>query len=449
MLTFDSGCSHRYSLYYMKNHQEIARKLFSAALQAADPYDSVRNRCAAIRAAYHDQGFTRLLAIGFGKAAAAMALALEQELDDILETGVLVTKYGHIPARKPKKFRIFEAGHPVPDENGLRGTEQILALAAGADEKTLVVTLISGGGSALLVAPGQHITLAAKQQTTNLLLRCGADIHELNTVRKHLSRVKGGRLADIISPARTISLILSDVIGDDLDVIASGPTAPDPTTYRDALAVLQHYDLMGQIPAEVADHLARGTRGDLAETPKSGAAAFQRVENHIIGSNRVALQAALAAAQKLGLEAEIISSEVTGEAAEAAKMLARTAVAHQQSWTGKPICLLSGGETVVHVKGSGTGGRNMELALCFALEIAATSGITLLSAGTDGTDGPTDAAGALVDGDTIPAAGTETALRYLANNDSYTFFRKYGGLFITGPTGTNVMDVQILLIGSS
>ncbi len=433
----------------MKNHQDIARKLFFSALRAADPHESVRSSCAAIRAAYRNAGFTRLLAIGFGKAAASMALALEQELDDILETGVLVTKYGHTPSRKPQKFRIFEAGHPVPDENGIRGTEEIMELAAGADEKTLVVTLISGGGSALLVAPCQHIPLAAKQKTTNLLLRCGADIHELNTVRKHLSRVKGGRLANIISPARTISLILSDVIGDDLDVIASGPTAPDPTTYRDALAVLQRYDLMEQIPEEVAAHLARGARGDVPETPKDGDPIFQQVENHIIGSNRVALQASLSAAQQLGLAAEILSTEVTGDVAEAAKMLAREALARRDSCQGKPLCLLSGGETVVQVRGSGTGGRNMELALCFALEIAGTSGITLLSAGTDGTDGPTDAAGALVDGETIPATDRKTALRYLENNDSYTFFQKYGGLFITGPTGTNVMDVQILLIGSS
>jgi glycerate-2-kinase len=433
----------------MKNHKEIARKLFFSALRAADPHESVRSSCAAIRSVYRDAGFTRLLAIGFGKAAASMALALEQELGDILETGALVTKYGHTPSRKPQKFRIFEAGHPVPDENGIRGTEAIMELVSGADEKTLVVTLISGGGSALLVAPCQHIPLAAKQKTTNLLLRCGADIHELNTVRKHLSRVKGGRLADIISPARTISLILSDVIGDDLDVIASGPTAPDPTTYRDALAVLQRYNLLEQVPGEVAAHLALGARGDVPETPKEGAPVFKGVENHIIGSNRVALEASLTAAQDLGLTAEILSTEVTGDVGEAAKMLAREALARRDSSQGKPLCLLSGGETVVQVRGTGTGGRNMELALCFALEIAGEDGITLLSAGTDGTDGPTDAAGALVDGTTIHAAERERALDLLRNNDSYTFFREIGDLFITGPTGTNVMDVQILLIGES
>ncbi len=433
----------------MKKHHEIARNLFFTALRAVDPFESVKGHCATIRTAYHDGGFTRLLAIGFGKAAASMALALEQELADILETGVFVTKYGHTLSRKPQKFRSFEGGHPVPDEYGFRGTEEIMELAASADEKTLVVTLVSGGGSALLVAPVNHIPLAAKQKTTDLLLRCGADIHELNTVRKHLSRVKGGRLASIISPARTISLILSDVIGDDLDVIASGPTAPDSSTYQDALGVLERYQLLDKVPVEVLAHLASGARGDIQETPKQGDLIFQRVENHIIGSNRVALEAMLATARKLGLAAEILSTGVNGEVADVAKMLFRTAMVRKESRQGKTLCLLSGGETVVHVRGTGKGGRNMELALIFALDIAGLDGITLLSAGTDGTDGPTDAAGAMVDGETIPLAEKESALRFLEDNDSYTFFRKNGGLFITGPTGTNVMDLQILLIGEA
>ncbi|HOP41418.1 MAG TPA: MOFRL family protein, partial [Geobacteraceae bacterium] len=263
----------------------------------------------------------------------------------------------------------------------------------------------------------------------------------------HLSRVKGGRLAALISPARTISLILSDVIGDDLDVIASGPTAADSTTYRDAIAVIERYELTDRIPAEAAAHLALGARGDIPETPKEGNPVFLRVENRIIGSNRVALEAALTAARAMGLTAEITTSRMTGEASEAAHKLATTAIERQKSRHGTPLCLLSGGETVVQVRGTGTGGRNMELALCFALEIAGADGITLLSAGTDGTDGPTDAAGALVNGNTIPAAERGRALDFLRNNDSYTYFREIGGLFITGPTGTNVMDVQILLIG--
>jgi len=433
----------------MKKHAQIARNLFFTALRAVDPFESVQRRCDAIRAVYRNGGFTRLVAVGFGKAAASMALALEQELGDILESGVFVTKYDHTTSQKPEKFRIFQAGHPVPDENGLRGTEEIMALAASADEKTLVVTLVSGGGSALLVAPASHITLAAKQLTTDLLLRCGADIHELNTVRKHLSRVKGGRLAGIINPARTISLILSDVIGDDLDVIASGPTAPDSSTYREAIAVLERYQLQDRVPAEVVAHLALGARGDLPETPKEGDLIFQRVENHIIGSNRLALEAMLATARKQGLTAEILTTRLSGEAADAAKMLSRTAITRKETRQGQPLCLLSGGETVVHVRGNGKGGRNMELALNFALEVAGKEGITLLSAGTDGTDGPTDAAGALVDGKTVPAMERERALRFLENNDSYSFFQENGGLFITGPTGTNVMDLQILLIGET
>jgi glycerate-2-kinase len=431
----------------MRKHQEIARKLFFTALRAVDPFESVKDSCAAIRTAYYDGGFTRLLAIGFGKAAAAMALALEQELGDILESGIFVTKYGHTLPRKPAKFRAFEGGHPVPDEYGFRGAEEIMELAATADEKTLVVTLVSGGGSALLVAPVKHIPLVAKQKTTDLLLRSGADIHELNTVRKHLSRVKGGRLANIIYPGKTISLILSDVIGDDLDVIASGPTAPDSSTYQDALAVLERYQLQEKVPVEVLAHLVTGARGDSPETPKQGDPIFQRVENRIIGSNRVALDAMLDAARKLGLSAEIHSSRISGEAGDVAQMLFRTAMMRKESWVGKTLCLLSGGETVVQVKGSGKGGRNMELALQFALDIAGTDGITLLSAGTDGSDGPTDAAGALVDGKTISLEDKARALRFLENNDSYTFFKENGGLFITGPTGTNVMDLQIMLIG--
>ncbi|MGA7828714.1 MAG: glycerate kinase [Geobacteraceae bacterium] len=431
----------------MRKHQEIASKLFFTALRAVDPFESVKESCAAIRTTYHDGGFNRVLAIGFGKAAAAMALALEQELGDLLESGVFVTKYGHTLSRKPEKFRVFEAGHPVPDEQGFRGAEEIMELAATANEKTLVVTLVSGGGSALLVAPAKHIPLAAKQKTTNLLLRCGADIHELNTVRKHLSRVKGGRLAGIIYPGTTISLILSDVIGDDLDVIASGPTAPDSSTFQDAIAVLERYQLQDEVPVEVLAHLANGARGDIPETPKLDNPIFQRVENHIIGSNRVALEAMLGTARKMGLAAEILSTSISGEAGEVAEMLYRTAMFRKEAWQGKPLCLLSGGETVVRVRGSGKGGRNMELALCFALDVAGTDGITLLSAGTDGSDGPTDAAGALVDGETISLAEKERARRFLENNDSYTFFKENGGLFITGPTGTNVMDLQILLVG--
>jgi len=430
----------------METAAETARRIFAAAVRAADPAEAVRRECPGIRSLYRAEGFRRLIAVGFGKAAVPMALALEEELGDILETGVIITKCGHASPRRPENFRVFEAGHPVPDENGMRGTEEAIRLAASADEKTLVIALVSGGGSSLLVAPDRGITLAAKQETTELLLRSGADIHAVNTVRKHLSRVKGGRLAGSIYPGRTLSMILSDVVGDNLDVIASGPTAPDTTTFRDALTVLERFHLTERVPSEVAKHLAAGARGDASETPKEGNDVFRRVENRIIGSNRFALEAAYRVATESGLVAEILPTPVTGEAVAAGRMLARLALKRATQRREGLLCLLSGGETTVTVRGGGKGGRNQELALSFALKIAGTFGITLLSAGTDGGDGPTDAAGALVDGDTIPAAARESAIRSLTENDSHTFFKEYGGLFITGPTGTNVMDIQIILI---
>lgn len=430
----------------MQLPEKIAESIYFAAVRAANPADAVRRECQRIRSLYRAEGFSRLVALGFGKAAVPMALALGEELGDILETGVVVTKYGHASFRKPEKFRIFEAGHPTPDENGIRGTLEILHRARTADEKTLVTALVSGGGSALLTAPADGITLAAKREVTDLLLRAGADIHSLNTVRKHLSRIKGGRLAETIHPGRTVSLILSDVIGDDLDVIASGPTAPDTTTFRDALAVLERFVLKDRVPPQVAAYLEAGARGDIPETPKEGNPVFRRVENRIIGSNRSALEAASRAAEEAGCAVEMLPTPVTGEAADAGRMLARRAREYASVLRERPLCLLSGGETTVTVRGGGKGGRSQELALSFALEIAGIPGVTLLSAGTDGTDGPTDAAGAIVDGDSIPMERKDAALRSLALNDSYTFFKEHGGLFITGPTGTNVMDVQIIII---
>jgi glycerate-2-kinase len=313
----------------------------------------------------------------------------------------------------------------------------------------LIVTLISGGGSALLVAPQDGISLADKQRTTSLLLNAGVDIGELNTVRKHLSRVKGGRLAEAAFPATVVSLILSDVIGDRLDVIASGPTAADPTTFGEALGIFERYRLSEAVPPPVMELLRRGDRGDIPETPKAGSLFLDRIENIIVGSNRQALEAAARSARELGFTVEILSAELTGEAREVGRQLARQALAAASSKAGNAgHCLLAGGETTVTVRGQGKGGRNMELALAFAIEIEGLPGITLLSAGTDGTDGPTEAAGAIVDGGTV-ARAREKGLdprEYLDNNDSYTFFKTCGGLLVTGATGTNVMDLQIVLI---
>ncbi|MEF9427497.1 MAG: DUF4147 domain-containing protein [Candidatus Mariimomonas ferrooxydans] len=280
----------------------------------------------------------------------------------------------------------------------------------------------------------------------------GADITELNTVRKHISKVKGGRLAEIAYPAKTVTLALSDVIGDKLDVIASGPTAPDTSTFENAINVISKFNLAEKIPRSVMDILSKGREGLIQETPKKHNPVFKNVHNIIVGNNLKALTAAKDKAQSLGLKAEILSSEITGEAGDAGKWLAEKAKAtHNEldiTSEKKEICLISGGETTVTVKGTGKGGRNTELALSFAKEIKGIKGITLLSAGTDGTDGPTDAAGAIVDGETINRAerlGLNSE-KYLNNNDSYNFFKQIDSLIITGPTGTNVMDIQIMLI---
>lgn len=428
--------------------EDRAFEIFKTALHTADPYDSVKRHADRILSNYKKWGCESLYVIGFGKAACHMAKAVEDCMSGMISAGTAITKYGHC-GPELKKVRVFEAGHPVPDENGLKGADEAVRLLRSAGENTLVVCLISGGGSALLVSPYEGITLDEKQGVTRLLLNAGADINELNTVRKHISKVKGGRLAEIAHPARIISLILSDVIGDRLDVIASGPTSPDSSSYQEAIRVMDKYSLREKAPQNVINILERGAAGLIPETPKSGSAVFGRVENIIIGSNKKALEASKNKAAELGLHAEIISSEVSGEAKEAGKWLAAKAMELKKSGKQeRPACLISGGETTVTVTGSGLGGRNTELALSFAMAIEGVDGVTLLSAGTDGTDGPTDAAGAVVSGQTAAkakAAGIDPE-EYLTNNDSYSFFKKTGGLLITGPTGTNVMDLQVMLI---
>lgn len=427
--------------------KELATEIFYAALKAVDPYNAVKLYTDKIRSVYQNGSFKRLIVTGFGKAACSMSKAVEDNLGDLIDTGILITKYGHSMSQE-SMIRIYEAGHPVPDENGLRGTEEIIKILKNADKNTLVVCLVSGGGSALLVSPYEGISLDEKQKITQLLLKAGADINELNTVRKHISKVKGGRLAEIAYPAKMISLVLSDVIGDRLDVIASGPTAPDKTTYNHAIGVLEKYKLTEKAPESVINMLGNGAKGLIPETPKDDNPVFEKVENIIIGSNIKALEAAKTKAESLGFKPEIISSEITGEARDVGKWLADIARSKRSNSSNRLNCLISGGETTVTVKGNGMGGRNMELALAFAMEIECVEGITLLSAGTDGTDGPTDAAGAIVDGQTVKKAKT-TGLNpeeYLNNNDSYNFFKKIDELLVTGPTGTNVMDIQIMVI---
>jgi len=428
--------------------------IFDAALAAANPYECVTRHIPYIGRIFKDGGFSRLLVVSFGKAAYLMAKAVSDQMPQSLSHGIVITKYGHTQeAALSPVVELFEAGHPVPDENGLAATGSVIDLLKSADENTLVLCLISGGGSALFVDPFPPVTLTEKQEVTALLLKAGADIEELNAVRKHISLVKGGRLAELAYPARVISLILSDVIGDRLDVIASGPTAPDDSTFLRAIEVICKYGLRDRMPASVMNLLDSGAAGRLPETPKRGNPIFDHIENIIVGSNRKATEAARQKAVEMGFDATILSSELQGEARAVGKELAAKAREVAMAFlvspsSARPRCLICGGETTVTVRGTGKGGRNTELALAFALELEGFPGISFLSAGTDGTDGPTDAAGAFADGDTIRYARRDghDPETYLANNDSYNFFSVEGGLFITGPTGTNVMDIQIILI---
>ncbi|OPX95699.1 MAG: putative hydroxypyruvate reductase [Syntrophorhabdus sp. PtaB.Bin006] len=437
------------------NMKEQAADIFNAALIAADPYEAVKRHRASLKALCRQGAFKAVNIVAFGKAAFAMTRAIVDQFDAIIEKGIVITKYGHSQREVlPARIEAYEAGHPVPDENGMAATNRAVELLSAADRNTLVVCLISGGGSSLLVAPSEPLSLTEKQTVTRLLLQSGADIAELNTVRKHLSCVKGGRLAEIAYPAQVVSLILSDVINDRIDVIASGPTAPDESTYRDALRVLDRYGLTRKVPQNVHEILMAGSEGRRPETPKMGNPLFSLVRNIIVGSNGMAVSAAKDRAVELGLDTTVVTSELQGEARESGRWLARMALESRSRLSdsaGGAICLVSGGETTVTVRGNGLGGRNMELAVSFAMEVEGIEGITLLSAGTDGTDGPTDAAGGIVDGETIRKARTcgFAPELYLANNDSYHILERAGDLFITGPTGTNVMDLQIVLINNA
>jgi glycerate 2-kinase len=393
--------------------------------------------------------YDRILVVGAGKAVAPMAKALEDLLQNKIADGVIVVKDEHgLPLRK---IKVCEASHPVPDARGVKGTQEILSLVEKAGKRDLVICLISGGGSALLIAPVQDISLEDKQNATKRLLACGATIHEFNTVRKHLSRAKGGRLAQMAYPATVTSLILSDVVGDDLDVIASGPTVPDSSTFHDAVKIIKGYGIWDQLTPAVRNHLEKGIGGQIEDTPKSDHVAFQRCSQVLVGTNLQALKTAGREAQRLGYRPLILSSKVEGEAREIAKFYAAIAkeILSSEHPLKPPACVLSGGETTVTLTGEGRGGRNQEFALAAALSIEGLDDIVVLSGGTDGTDGPTDAAGAIANGATV-ARALEKGLNpkdFLRRNDSYNFFQKLGDLLMTGPTRTNVMDIYMLLIG--
>ena len=438
--------------------RQHAVEVFQAALKAVDPVEAIlrytRVADDTLFVGEHQFAFKdydRILVAGAGKAGAPMARALEDLLGDRIADGVVVVKEGHgLPL---SHVRIHEASHPVPDERGIQGAEEILSLVKDAGERDLVLCLISGGGSALLVAPAEGVSLEDKQEVTRLLLSCGADIHEINTIRKHLSRAKGGGLARFAFPATVVSLILSDVIGDDLNVIASGPAVPDTSTFDDTRQVLEKYNIQDEVPASVRKRIDQGLQGNIEDTPKAGDAVFQRCYSELVGTNIQALKAAGTKAEELGYQTLILSSTVEGEAREVAKVL--TAIAREVQRSANPLstpaCILCGGETTVTIQGEGKGGRNQELALAAALVIDGMQNVVVLAGGTDGNDGPTDAAGAMADGSTLARSRAQglDPLDYLRRNDSYNFFQPLDDLVITGPTRTNVMDVYMVLVGSS
>ena len=429
--------------------------IFYQGLAAVDPVTCIHNCCILDNGvfrvnnrAYPLDRFEKIIVLGAGKAGASMGRAMEEILGDRITSGLIIVKTGHTTPLN--RITLVEAAHPVPDEKGVQGAQKLLDLACQADEKTLVICLLSGGGSALMTFPAKGLTLSDKQETTKALLGSGAAIHDINTIRKHLSGIKGGLLAKAVYPATLVCLVLSDVVGDDPDIIASGPCTADPGTYGQCLDIIRERGIGQRVPGSVLRHLENGSQGLIPETPKQGDKAFERVTHTIIASNIKSLEAALEKAESLGYHSLILSSLVEGETRDVAAFHA--AIAKQVLATGHPVnppaCLLSGGETTVTIKGKGKGGRNQEFALAAALKIKGKDAIVILSAGTDGTDGPTEAAGAVVDHTTIQRAW-DVGLKpeeYLEDNNAFVFFDRLSDLFITGPTHTNVMDLRIMLI---
>ena len=436
-------------------HQAL--QIFKAGLKAADPEQAVLrhvhirgNILVAEKQRYRLNDIRHIYVVGAGKAGGAMGRAIERLLGTRISRGFINVKYDY--TAKLRRIELNECGHPVPDLKGVQGAEQIAAIVDQAGEADLVICLISGGASALMPSPAPPVTLEQKQETTRLLLASGASIHEINAVRKHISLLKGGQLAQRCYPATVLSLLLSDVIGDDLDVIGSGPTAPDLSTFGTAKAVLQKYHLEDKVPHTVIERIERGIAGDIPETPKPADECFRRTQNLIVGSNNLAVTAAAAKARALGLRPMVLSTFIEGETKDVARVHA--AIAKEMISHGRPLeppaCLISGGETTVTLRGAGLGGRNQEFALAAAIDLAGLEDVVVLSGGTDGTDGPTDATGAIADGRTVSrAAGLGMAPAfYLTEHDSYHFFEPLGDLLKTGPTNTNVMDIHLLLIGA-
>ncbi|MEA2102563.1 MAG: glycerate kinase [Thermodesulfobacteriota bacterium] len=440
------------------------KDIFLQAVKRVDPFEmicrrlEIRDNVLEIRADDRTlledlSRYDRILVLGIGKASSNMAMAVESVFQDRITDGVVVTKYGH--ARRLERISVIQAAHPVPDQNSIKGAEAIYALAAGADEKTLIINLISGGGSALFCLPEDGVDLEDKQKMTRILLDCGADIQEVNAVRKHISKVKGGKFARVAYPARMINLILSDVIGDRLDTIASGIAVPDATTFEQAQRILGKYHVIERTPESIIRYIRMGVNGLVEDTPKQGDECLQRVDNILLGNNLAACIAARSHGDSLGYNTCILTASLSGEAREIARFFSSMARDIRSGVAGfkRPALLIAGGETTVTIRGKGKGGRNQEMSLAFLTDLLVASGdlhgISFLSAGTDGNDGPTDAAGAFVSGDIVSEMKRLDLdpLPFLEDNNAYPFFDKTGHLLITGPTNTNVCDIQLLIVG--
>jgi len=438
-----------------RERRKRALEVLMTALRAVDPINAIERQVSLVGDVLHIGERTydltrhrRIFVVGGGKAGGSMAKAVEGILGDRIADGMVNVKYGY--TMPTERIELNEAGHPIPDERGVAGTRRMVELLQEAGEGDLVLCLISGGGSALMTLPSEGIALEDVRELTDALLRCGATINQINAVRKHISQVKGGNLARLAYPAEVVSLILSDVVGSPLDVIASGPTVPDPTTFADAYGVIEGYKLLGDVPASIVEHLRRGLDGLIPETPKEGDPIFAKTYNLVIGSNEIAAMAAVRKAKELGFHTLLLSAFVEGEAREVAKVFAGIAkeIVHSGHPLPRPACVVAGGETTVTVQGKGLGGRNQELALAAALEIAGMEDVIIVASATDGSDGPTDACGAIADGSTISRAREKglDATQYLADNDSYHFFQELGDLIITGPTNTNVNDLTFIFV---
>jgi glycerate 2-kinase len=439
----------------ISNLRKQADQILQSSLKAVDPYTLIKQQIrregdVLILPDHYEvdlSQFKKIYLCGAGKGAAPMIRAFEEILDKNLYNGTVIVKYEHTD--KLKKTRLFEAGHPVPDDNTLQATNYLLNSLRDIREKDCVFVLLTGGGSALMESLPSEIKLDDLQKLNKVLLRCSATIHEINCVRKHISKIKGGQLARHIYPAQCVTLALSDVIGDDLSVIASGPTSPDNSTYSEALSIFRKYDIMHNIPTSIVTYIQNGSQGKIPETPDSDDKIFTMVHNLVIGNNRLALNVAQREAQMLGYNTLILTSLLQGEAREIAQVIASIIQEIQATDipVKKPACLLLGGEPTVKIKGDGKGGRNQELALALALTNIKKS-FLFVSSGSDGTDGPTDAAGALVTHETLRRAYEKglSAADYLSNNNSYNFFDPLGDLIKIGPTRTNVMDIIFALI---